>query len=72
MKQCSYCNQLKPETAFNWKQKHLKRASHCKICSRKQIRSHYKKLKNVMLDVPTVIVVERQNKITVGALNMRL
>lgn len=43
MKQCSYCKQLKPESAFNWKHKHLKRASHCKICSRKQIRSHYKK-----------------------------
>jgi hypothetical protein len=41
MKTCTRCKQLKPKNAFNWKQKHIKRASHCRVCTKEQVKSHY-------------------------------
>ena len=41
-KLCPKCNRILDESEFNWKVKNVKRAVHCKDCSRKYIREHYK------------------------------
>lgn len=43
MKACSRCKQVFEDTAFNWKFKHLKRATYCRECSREYIRDHYER-----------------------------
>lgn len=42
MNKCTRCKVLKSESDFNWKIKNVKLACHCKDCSRKYIRQHYK------------------------------
>ena|SRR5258708_14987578 len=39
---CSKCKRELSESNFNWKIKDIKLAYHCKDCSRKYIREHYK------------------------------
>lgn len=41
-KKCSKCKVKLPLKEFNWKIKDVKLAVHCKNCSRKYIRQHYK------------------------------
>lgn len=45
IKKCSHCKSVLDESAFNWKVTDVQRASNCKECSRKYIRSHYSKNK---------------------------
>lgn len=40
-KTCSRCKERKTLSSFNWKIKGIKRAYHCKQCSRKYIKKHY-------------------------------
>lgn len=46
-KQCTKCNQVKPETEFFWKQKGIRRSSYCKNCykqlRKKTYKQHYEK-----------------------------
>lgn len=42
MKMCSHCGLFLDESQFNWKIKNVRLATHCKDCSRKYIRNHYK------------------------------
>ncbi len=39
---CTKCKRLLPLGAFNWKILNIKRAVHCRECSRKYIQAHYK------------------------------
>src|SRR5258708_15929839 len=39
---CTRCKRKLDESNFNWKIKDIKLAVHCKDCSRKYIREHYK------------------------------
>src|SRR5260221_10932236 len=39
---CPKCKRELDESKFNWRVKYTKLASHCKDCSRKYIREHYK------------------------------
>jgi len=39
---CSKCKRELDESNFNWKLKDVKLAAHCKDCSRRYIREHYK------------------------------
>lgn len=48
-KRCPRCKMLLNIDEFNWKIKDIKRASHCKKCSRKYIREHYYKNKKYYL-----------------------
>lgn len=41
-KRCSKCLRILDESAFNWKYKNIKLQYHCKECSRKYVREHYK------------------------------
>lgn len=41
-KRCSKCLRLLDESEFNWKFKDVKLQYHCKECSRKYIREHYR------------------------------
>jgi hypothetical protein len=41
-KKCSKCKRVLNISEFNWKRKYIKKASHCKDCSREYIRTHYK------------------------------
>ena len=41
-KKCSKCGKILDESEFNWKIRNIRRAVHCKNCSRKYIREHYK------------------------------
>ncbi|HEX7017460.1 MAG TPA: hypothetical protein VF209_00955 [Patescibacteria group bacterium] len=40
-KQCSHCKQVLDLSEFNWKIKDVKRAVHCRKCSREYIKKHY-------------------------------
>lgn len=42
MKKCSKCLRTLDESNFNWKFRDIKLQYHCKDCSRKYIREHYK------------------------------
>lgn len=46
---CTRCRKTKPSTEFNWKIVGIKRAKHCKECSRAYIRSHYANNKDYYL-----------------------
>lgn len=50
IKYCPKCQQEKPESDFHWKIKNIKLAVHCKDCSRKYIREHYKNNLQYYLD----------------------
>jgi hypothetical protein len=41
-KKCSKCLRILDESEFNWKYKNIKLQYHCKECSRKYVRNHYK------------------------------
>lgn len=43
MKICPKCKRTLPLTKFNWKYTNVQRAVHCKSCSRKYTKEHYKK-----------------------------
>jgi len=40
-KKCSSCKKILDVSRFNWKFRNIKRATYCKICSRKYIKAHY-------------------------------
>src|SRR5260221_14231588 len=47
---CTRCKRKLDESNFNWKIKNVKLAVHCKDCSRKYIREHYKNNLQYYLD----------------------
>lgn len=47
---CTRCKRELPESEFNWKIKNVKLAAHCKECSRRYIREHYKNNLQYYLD----------------------
>ncbi len=47
---CTRCKRKLDESNFNWKIKDIKLAVHCKDCSRKYIREHYKNNLQYYLD----------------------
>ncbi len=49
LKKCSKCKIDKPLSEFNWKIRDVKRAVHCRECSRKYIRNHYESNKSYYL-----------------------
>ncbi len=49
-KKCPKCKRSLDESQFNWKIKNVKLATHCKDCSRRYIREHYKNNLQYYLD----------------------
>ncbi len=49
MKTCSRCHKPLNDEDFNWKIKDIKRAYHCKKCSREYIKKHYNNNKKYYL-----------------------
>ncbi len=50
-KRCTKCKKVKPVENFNWKKRAKGlRQSACKICTRKQVKSHYSRNKTYYLD----------------------
>lgn len=50
VKKCSCCKETLEITQFNWKKRGVKRSCHCKTCSRKYVKNHYKKNKKYYLN----------------------
>lgn len=48
-KKCTKCKRELPISSFNWRIKNVKKSSHCKECSRKYVRNHYKNNKKYYL-----------------------
>ena len=59
MKRCSRCLRILDESNFNWKIKDVKLQYHCKDCSRKYVRIHYKNHTKYYLDKA-----RKRNKVT--------
>lgn len=50
VKYCACCKLELDDSQFNWKVKNIKRASYCRVCSRKYVKEHYQKNKKYYVD----------------------
>jgi hypothetical protein len=49
-RKCSKCLRIRDDDAFNWKYKYTQLQYHCKECSRKYVKNHYKNNLKYYLD----------------------
>ena len=50
MRECTKCGETKDDEAFAWKVRDVRRQSHCKVCTRRNSKSHYERNKSYYVD----------------------